>query len=219
VLAEADSDVLDGGRVRLHPQPLPSNPALCFRRFLWSSFIVDTSDVIVDNLEPEEARMGKQTATFKLHGVGSGVAQRITLEGSANTIRTDAAPAFGGKDENPSPVAYVLAAVTSCTQVTAQLVARDLGVKLHRFEFDLVGDLDTAVLVGGAPGVGHFERVQIRALVETDASPEQFERLRSETERRCPVFQLYKQSGIALDTQWTRRSVPVAVKLTPSPTP
>jgi len=160
--------------------------------------------------------MGKHTATFKLHGVGSGVAQHITLEGSPNTIQTDAAPAFGGKDESPSPVAHVLAAVTSCTQVTAQLVAGDLGIKLHRFEFDLVGDLDTAVLVGGEPGVGHFERVQIRVLIETDASSEQFERLRSETERRCPIFQLYAQSGIPLDTRWTRRSAPVAIKQRPS---
>jgi hypothetical protein len=50
--------------------------------------------------------MGKQTATFELYGVRSGVAQRIILEGSANTIRTDARRSVpAAVKSSPGPIA------------------------------------------------------------------------------------------------------------------
>jgi hypothetical protein len=69
-------------------------------------------------------------------------------------------------------------------------VARDLGVRLGSWSFEVQGDLDTSVLVGGADGNANFDRVTVRATVETDASNEQFATLVAETERRCPVTQL-----------------------------
>ena len=44
-------------------------------------------------------------------------------------------------------------ALTSCNQVTGSLVARDLGITLGAWSFRIQGDLDTAVLVGGADGL------------------------------------------------------------------
>ena len=63
------------------------------------------------------------------------------------------------------------------------------------------GDLDTSVLVGGADGNANFDRVSVRATVETDATDEQFATLVAETERRCPVTQLFKRSGVEWDNQ------------------
>ncbi len=145
-------------------------------------------------------------ATFKLHSEGTGVAQTVHLEGSQHLIHVDAAPAFGGKDQNPSPIAYALSALISCSQVTAQLVARDLGVTLDRFEFDIQADLDTAVLVQGATeGNPDFQTVSINAVVETDIADDLFEKLRLETERRCPIYQLFSKSGVAIVNRWSRR--------------
>jgi uncharacterized OsmC-like protein len=145
--------------------------------------------------------------TFRLHGEGQGVAQSIEVEGSPHAIAADGHPAFGGRDAAPSPLAYVLAGLTSCTQVTAQIVARDLGVRLGRFDLRLEADLDTAVLAKGAEGTGNFSRVHVAAEIESDASPELFARLKAETDRRCPVTQLYKRSGLDLSSSWTQREL------------
>ena len=143
---------------------------------------------------------------FALTGTGSGVAQSVDAGG--HTFTTDAYPAFGGNDNAPSPLFYALAALSSCNQVAASLVAADLGIALGRWSFDVVGDLDTAVLVDGADGNANFDKVTVRATVETDADASQFEQLVSETERRCPVTQLYKRSGLEFDNVWTKADLP-----------
>lgn len=145
---------------------------------------------------------------FVVHGEGTGVAQHVVVPGSSHAFETDAYPAFGGNDEAPSPLFYALASLSSCNQVTAALVAKDLGVQLGRFTFAVRGDLDTAVLVGGADGNANFDRVTVEATIETDADPEQFERLRSETERRCPVTQLFVRSGLEYVADW--KSAPLS---------
>lgn len=148
---------------------------------------------------------------FTVHGTGTGVAQRIVIPGSPHAFDTDAYPAFGGADEAPSPLFYALGSLISCNQVTAQLVAKDLGVTLGRLSFEATGDLDTSVLVGGQEGDANFRRVVVTATVDTDATPEQFEQLESETQRRCPVSQLFIRSGTDFSSTWTRAQVPARV--------
>jgi putative redox protein len=136
---------------------------------------------------------------------GTGVAQRIVTGGSrAHVFETDAYAAFGGREAAPSPLAYALGALSSCNQITATLVAKGLGIHFGKWTFEVQGDLDTGVLVAGAEGNANFQRVVMRATVETDATEEQFATLVSETERRCPASQLFKRSGLELVNEWTR---------------
>jgi putative redox protein len=155
-------------------------------------------------IKPKES-----VVSFVLHATGSGVAQTLTTEGDVTHVfQTDAYPAFGGSDTAPTPLFYALGALTACNQVTASLVANDLGIQLGEWTFDVQGDLDTAVLVGGAEGNANFDRVQVHATVQTDATPEQFATLVSETERRCPVSQLFQRSGLRFINNWTRADLP-----------
>jgi uncharacterized OsmC-like protein len=139
--------------------------------------------------------------TFRLTGTGSGVAQTIREDGSPH-----AHPAFGGADSAPSPLTYVLAALTSCTQVTSQIVARDLGLSLGEFTVAVDAKLDPTVLATGAEGVSNFTRLTLDVTVETDAEPALFERFSGEVERRCPVSQLFRRSGVAVTSHWTARA-------------
>jgi len=142
------------------------------------------------------------TFPFVLHAEGSGVYQTITA--GDRTFAADAYPAFGGRDSAPSPLLYALAALSSCNQVTASLVARELGITLGQWRFDVQGDLDTGVFVNGEEGHGSFDTVTILVTVETDATDEQLATLASEVERRCPVSQLIKRSGTPLSSTWTK---------------
>lgn len=143
---------------------------------------------------------------FVVEASGTGVAQHLVA--GDHRFSTDAYPAFGGKDEAPSPLFYALGSLTSCNQVTASLVAKDLGITLGAFTFRVQGDLDTSVLVTGAEGNANFDTVTVEATVETDATGEAFDHFVSEVERRCPVSQLFVRSGAAFVNTWTRADLP-----------
>ncbi|MCO7220888.1 OsmC family protein [Klenkia sp. PcliD-1-E] len=141
---------------------------------------------------------------FTNHAEGTGVGQSVTVGGDAGHVfDVDTYPAFGGADAKPSPLSYVLGALTSCNQITASIVAKELGVTLGSWTFDVQGDLDTAVMVGGEDGNANFDAVTVRATVATDADGPTFDRLKAETERRCPVTQLFVRSGLAYSSEWT----------------
>jgi uncharacterized OsmC-like protein len=144
-------------------------------------------------------------ATFTLSAVGTGVAQTVKVGGSTHHFEVDAAPAFGGKDAAPSPIAYALGALISCSQVTGQIAATALGLQVDRFEFEISADLDTAILAGGAAeGNANFESVTVHARLTTSASDADVRALQAETERRCPIYQLFARSGVAISSTWTR---------------
>ncbi|GGF40643.1 OsmC family protein [Marmoricola endophyticus] len=143
------------------------------------------------------------TVPFVVESTGTGVAQDVTVRGeNAHEFSADTYAAFGGADAAPSPLAYTLGALTSCNQITAQLVAKDLGIRLGEFAFAARGDLDPSVFVGGAEGDANFDAVTVEAQVQTDAEGETFDRFVAELERRCPVTQLFKRSGLSFSSTW-----------------
>lgn len=152
--------------------------------------------------------MVKQVVPFVVAGTGTGVAQEVTVSGdNAHVFHADTYPAFGGADAAPSPLAYSLGALTSCQQITAQIVAKDLGVTLGEFTFSAQGDLDPSVMVAGVEGNSNFDAVTVNVSVTTDADDATFDTLVSELERRCPVTQLFKRSGLDFTSTWTAKAL------------
>lgn len=78
---------------------------------------------------------------------------------------------------------------------------------LGAWTFDVQGDLDTAVMVSGEDGNANFDAVTVRATVATDADEETFAKLQAETERRCPVTQLFQRSGLEYTSDWSRAAL------------
>jgi putative redox protein len=142
-----------------------------------------------------------------IRGTGTGLAQTITTA-EPYTINMDTYKSLGGKETAPSPLSYSLASLSGCTQVTGVLVARDHGIKTGRWEVDVKGALDSDVLVKGAKeGHGNWESVEVVVRVETDlgegqADKDRFEVFRRETERRCPLSQLFIRSGVKWTNEW-----------------
>lgn len=151
----------------------------------------------------------KQTVPFVVDAEGSGVAQRLVVAGDHEHVFTaDTYPSFGGDDAAPSPLSYLLGALTSCNQVTGSLVASSLGIALGKWSFHIQGDLDPSVIAGGAEGNANFDRVAVTVTVETDAADDVFETFHAETERRCPVTQMFKRSGLAYTSEWSKAPLP-----------
>jgi putative redox protein len=143
--------------------------------------------------------------TFAVSGTGTGVAQTIAVQGADYIIETDAYPAFGGKDQHPSPLAYTLASLSSCNQVTSSIVARELGITIDAVRFDVAADFDPTVMATGKGRTdATFQDLRISAEITTDATADQFATLRDETARRCPVTVLFARAGVRLTHDWTQ---------------
>lgn len=141
---------------------------------------------------------------YALSTEGRGMAQTARVRGTRHVIEADAVPAFGGHDGAPGPLAYALAALTSCSQITAQATAQQLGIHIDRISFELESEIDLALLLGATPqGRPDFQGVDVQVTVHTDADAEVIARLQAETERRCPVYQLFTRSGVPMRSRWT----------------
>ncbi|KAK0711725.1 OsmC/Ohr family [Lasiosphaeris hirsuta] len=144
---------------------------------------------------------------LQIHGTGSGTVQTITVPGKAYTIATDTYTVLGGGDASPSPVSYALASLSSCNQVTGFVVAKDHGIAVGRWDVKVDALLPTAVLVGGAQGNPNFEEVTLTVKVQTDAKGKDFEHFAAEVDRRCPITQLFRRSGVVFKTEWVNEAL------------
>ncbi|MHA6781253.1 OsmC family protein [Pseudonocardia saturnea] len=142
---------------------------------------------------------------FAVSGAGTGVAQTVAVKGADYVIETDAYKAFGGQDAHPSPLAYTLASLSSCNQVTSSIVAKELGITIESVKFDVSSDFDPTVMTTGkGTADATFQNLVITAEITTDATADQFDRLRDDTARRCPVSVLFTRAGVRITNDWTQ---------------
>ncbi|KAK0614682.1 OsmC/Ohr family [Immersiella caudata] len=148
-----------------------------------------------------------QSLPLRITGHGSGTIQTVSVEGKPYQFTADTYTLLGGKDSAPSPVSYSLASLSSCNQVTGSLVAKDHGITLGKWHVTVKGLLPTAVLVKGEEGNPNWEGVELEVRVQTDveggSEGEGFRHFVREVERRCPITQLFKLSGVRYETRPT----------------
>ncbi|KAK4149334.1 OsmC/Ohr family [Chaetomidium leptoderma] len=153
-----------------------------------------------------------QLLPVQVTGTGTGTLQKVSVPGKAYSFTADTYPVLGGADSAPSPVVYSLASLSACNQVTGHVVARDHGIKLGAWSVAVDAQLPTDVLVGGAEeGNPNWESVRIRLRVQTDVEEGdregRFGRFVSEVERRCPITQLFKLSGVRYESEWVNEKL------------
>lgn len=145
------------------------------------------------------------TIPFKLIANGAGVKQTLAIEGNPHGFAAEGHRAFGGTDSAPSPLDYALGALSSCTQVTSQIVAaQNPAIRLGAWHIELAAHLNNGVLVFGEDGVSNFSDVHLDIRVETNLGPTEFAAFTAEVERRCPITQLFRGSGVRFSSAWTR---------------
>jgi putative redox protein len=143
---------------------------------------------------------------FALVGSGEGVKQKVAIDGSPHAFAAEGHSAFGGTDSAPSPLDFALGALTSCTQVTGQIVASgNPAIALGRWEVAVKANLDGAVLLKGGEGVSNFRDVDLTVSLETNLDDNAFTKFAKEVEHRCPVTQLFRRSGVSVTTHWSKK--------------
>ncbi|MCL6607593.1 MAG: OsmC family protein [Geminicoccaceae bacterium] len=127
--------------------------------------------------------------TLRAEGaLGEGVSCRVDT--AKGLVEAGLHPATGGSGLQACSGDMLLEALAACAGVTLKAVATALGVTLRGGRVRVEGDLDFRGTLGvdKAAPVG-FRAIRLGFELDTDATPEQLERLLALTERYCVVLQ------------------------------
>lgn len=114
-------------------------------------------------------------------------------------------PATGGSGHELCSGDMLLEALVACAGVTLRAVATAYGIEVKSGNVEAEGDLDFRGTLGvdkEAP-VG-FRSIRVTFNLDTDASPENLDKLLATTERYCVVLQTIKK-GVAAETKIVKK--------------
>jgi putative redox protein len=135
--------------------------------------------------EPESAVATFESRSALQEGLRSEVAVRD------HKLTVDEPPELGGTDARPNPVELILAALGTCQEITYRAYATALGIPLRHVSVNLTGTIDLkgffAVDDTVRPG---YQKVTGTVRLESTASDEQLEMLRTAVNAHCPVLDI-----------------------------
>jgi uncharacterized OsmC-like protein len=109
---------------------------------------------------------------------------------------------LGGNNEGPTPMEYVLGALNGCLNVVIELVAKERGIALRSLHVSSSGRVDQRGLFGTADVSPHFQSVDVAVTGTATASASQLADLQQTVLRRCPVYNLIRDSKTRIDITW-----------------
>jgi uncharacterized OsmC-like protein len=119
---------------------------------------------------------------------------------------TDEPIAHGGTGEGPSPLQAVLGALCGCESVTFHRTSNDMDFTYESIDFEAEFTIDIRGRLGVREVTPHFQTIRVQATVVTDETPERLAAVVEETEARCPVYNLVKDAGVAVEMVWVAKA-------------
>lgn len=148
--------------------------------------------------QPEAARI-----TLRAQGLATDSPMACSVDLGRALYAAQAHAGVGGSGTAACSGDLLLGALAACSQLTAQMVAANMGLSVERLEVTVEGDLDLRGTLGVDPDapVG-FEAIRIRfEVVAPGASEEQLAKLRDRAERYCVVLQTLRRPP-PIDAEW-----------------
>ena len=105
----------------------------------------------------------------------------------------------------PSPLHGLLGTLCGCESVTFNRTAKEMEFKYNKLDFSAEFTIDIRGRMGHRGVVPHFKTVRMEVLVDTKETEEKLLEVVKETESRCPVYNLIKDAGVNIQTQWLIR--------------
>jgi uncharacterized OsmC-like protein len=109
---------------------------------------------------------------------------------------------LGGNNEGPTPMEYVVGALNGCLGIVIELVAKERGISLGELKVTSAGLVDQRGLFGTADVSPHFQSIEVDISLTTSASSQAISKLKTDVLRRCPVYNLIKDSGAKVKIEW-----------------
>jgi uncharacterized OsmC-like protein len=113
---------------------------------------------------------------------------------------------IGGKNEGPTPMEYVLGALNGCLNVVIELVAKERGFALRDLRISSSGLVDQRGLFGTADVSPQFQSVEVNISGVVSAPGPQLTELQHTVLKRCPVYNLIRDSKARVDVNWNLKA-------------
>lgn len=140
--------------------------------------------------------------SLSTHGTWVGEASTDITAGEFS-FRVSEPAALGGNNSGPNPFQYLIGAFQGCIAVVIETVAGEQGFTIDAVDIDITGTLDLRGFEGVEGVSPHFQTVTGAVRIKADLDFEQFTTLVTETERRCPIYNLIKDAGVTPEIEWT----------------
>ena len=127
---------------------------------------------------------------------------RTEVSARQHKVLIDEPPSRNGTDLAQTPLETLLCSFLGCTNVVANVIAEDMGIKIEDMSLELVGHYDTSGFLGTADIDTQFPKIELKADIKTAASAEQIEELKTRLAKRCPVSAILRKSGTEVIETW-----------------
>ena len=136
-----------------------------------------------------------QAAQITMHATGTLGTDNVTCNVTtpAGIIEAGLHPMAGGEEHWACSGEMLLQSLVACAGVTLKAVATALAIPLRGGKVIAEGDMDFRGTLGVSreTPIG-FQQIRLRFELDSDATPEQRQKLLSLTERFCVIFQTLK---------------------------
>ena len=112
---------------------------------------------------------------------------------------------LGGTDTGANPLEFIAAALNGCKAVMIPLIAAEQGFAFTALDFDTTGIVDARGLMGEEGVKTHFQKIRFTCEIATNESDEAINQLKAEVEKRCPVYNLFADAGIPVESKWIKK--------------
>ncbi|MCD0497197.1 MULTISPECIES: OsmC family protein [Burkholderiales] len=127
-----------------------------------------------------------------------------TATSSEHKLVIDADAEMGGKGMGPNPMETVLSALAACENITARLIAQEMEFDLQGIDFEITAELDPQGVMGDLNIRTYFEKVEVKAVLQTTESDDRIQALKQAVERRCPAYGMVKAANVEMIDLWVK---------------
>lgn len=129
---------------------------------------------------------------------GAGGEQKHTR---AFEFDADHPPVLTGGDVGPTPVEFLLVALSSCLTAGVANIAAARGVKLNRIQSTVEGDIDLRGILGLSNDVRNgYQGIRVNFTIAGDAPPEMLQKIVEQSKARSAVFDVIT-NGVPVDVK------------------
>ncbi|MEZ7897593.1 MAG: OsmC family protein [Flaviflexus sp.] len=118
------------------------------------------------------------------------------------SFRVSEPAALGGNNSGPNPFQYLIGAFEGCIAVVVETVAKEQGLTIDAVDISITGTLDLRGFEGVEGVSPHFQCVVGEVNIKADITASEFATLVTETERRCPIYNLIRDAGVTPQISW-----------------
>lgn len=115
----------------------------------------------------------------------------------------DEPTARGGTNLGLTPTETLISALVGCTNVISQRLAHRDGVKFGDMTIDAQASFDRRGAGLEAEIDVPFPTIALDIRVQTDATPEQLDRIKTDLARYCPIAKVIRAAGTEITETWT----------------